>query len=716
MTLRELIGRFLGAPQTHASPVEAELRRILAAGDDARRAHRPDQAAAHYRKGLESARTAGLMPIVEVFLGQLGALYTDQGEYVLAERAFEEALRLADESGHLVRRARALLNFGAYHLKRGQLAEAQAALQTALDLSRKAGDVVTLTLALGNLADVYLHQKNPAYALRLLREAAPQSLQNSQHMTYLLGRMGQAHLALGEADRARRFLAQAIRLAEQYNQAELELMFSSTLADHLFEEHRLAEALSLYKRNTELADRVISMPEEYHPLPTLLNQATAYQRLHNPAEAVRLADRALEAARAADDLESQAAALAILGRAHQASGESGAALERLEQAVSLYNARRPESAERLRALLALGNLYQEQGKADRAHETYQSALETAGDDKALMGERAGALQQLGHLRYRERDLQGALDKWAEALALYEASGNHHAQAARLLCDMGGVRRVLAGINAALPDFEKATVLLNHAKDDGTRGYVLSNVANLYTDLGEVETARAFYEESLELARRANNKRAESLRLGNYGWLHLLTGKPKDAQSMIESALRISRELDDTMLIAVQQNNLAQAHHEQKDYPTAERLYRGALEMLQTHPDPSWSAILQSNLARALLAQNRVEEAIRLLEEAIPVSRAQHDHEAVSRGLARVAEAYRRQGRPTEADQAAREAESLARKYTYRKGQADALYVRAALAEDQKDEAGRLALLREAKRLYYILHDPLATEISRILGE
>jgi len=716
MTLRELIGRFLGAPQTHASPIEAELRQILAAGDEARRAHHPDQAAAHYRKGLEAARAANLTPIVEVFLGQLGALYTDQGEYVLAERAFEEALRLADESGHPVRRARALLNFGAYHLKRKQLPEAQAALQTALDLSRKAGDMVTLTLALGNLADVYLHQKNPAYALRLLREAAPQSVQNSQHMTYLLGRMGQAHLALQEADRARRFLAQAIRLAEQYNQAELELMFSSTLADHLFEEHRLAEALALYKRNTELADRVISVPEEYRPLQTLLNQAAAYQRLNNPAEAVRLASQALDAAREADDLDGQAAALAILGRAHQANGESQAALERLEQAVSLYNARRPESAERLRALLALGNLYQEQGQTDKAKETYQSALETAGEDRALLGERAGALQQLGHLRYRDRDLQGALDKWAEALALYEATNNHHAQAARLLCDMGGVRRALAGINAALPDFEKATVLLNHVKDDSTRGYVLSNVANLYADLGEVETARAFYEESLELARRTNNKRAESLRLGNYGWLNLLTGRPKDAQTMIESALRLSRDMNDPMLVAVQESNLAQAHHEQKDYTTAERLYRGALQVLQAHPDPSWGAIIQSNLARTLLAQNRVDEAIQLLEAAIPVSRAQHDYEAVSRGLARLAEGYRRQGRYVEAEQAAREAESLARKYTYRKGQADALYVRAAIAQDQNDEAGRLALLREAKRLYYILHDPLAAEISRMLGE
>jgi tetratricopeptide (TPR) repeat protein len=711
MQLRELVARIFGGAQPSASPQEAALRQILNEAEALRRARQPEQALARYREGLEQARAEGLTHVQEVFLGQMGALYTEWGKFDEAEAAFQEALELAKRAEAPFRQARALLNLGAYHLKRGALEAAQKFLEEALSLGRRANDTATVNLALGNLADVYLRQGNAGYALRLLKEILPQAMQSPQQAAYILGRTGQTHLHVGEADRGRKLLAQAIRMAEQQNQPDQELMWSCVLADHLYREGQYAESLAFWARVEELKERVLTLPHEYDPLTSLSQRASAHLRLGHYADAEKLARAALESARAAGDLAAEVNALMILGNVQRAQRNYAAAIETLQRAIDLQ----PEatSAERVRAMITLGSLYQEQGDNERAFALFEEALTLASADPDHREGRAAALRQIGALLHKQGNNQAALEKWTEALSIFEASGDH-AQAARTLCDIAAVRRALSGITAAMPDYERATVLLNHVRDAATRGFVLSNVATLYTDLGEAETAKSFYEQALKIARESGNRRAESVRLGNYGWFHVMTGQPREGAAMLESALAISRELGDPLLIAVQLSNLAQAHHELGDLQKAEQLYRQALSTIEADDLESkrWRAVFQSNLARTLTAQRRYAEARTLLEAALPVSRELGDQEAVARALVRLGEIHLAEGDSAEAEKLAREAEILSRKLGYRKGQADALWLRARLAS----ESDRVNLLNEAKRLYTILRDPMVNSVARLLGE
>jgi tetratricopeptide (TPR) repeat protein len=711
MQLREFVARLFGGAQPSPSPQEAALRQMLNEGDAARRAHQPEQALARYREGLERARAEGLTHVQEVFLGQLGALYTDLGRFEEAEAAFQEALELAKRADAPFRQARAFLNLGAYHLRRNALQSAEQFLEQALSLGRRANDTATVNLALGNLADVYLRQGNASYALRLLKEVLPQAMQNSQQAAYILGRTGQTHLHVGEADRGRKLLAQAIRMAEQNQQPEQELMWSCVLADHLYREGQYAEALAFYARVEELKERAVTLPREYDPLMSLSQRAGAHLRLGHYTDAAKLAQTALEKARAANDLAAEVNALLILGNVQRAQKEYSAAIQTLQRALELQ----PEttSTERVRTLITLGSLHQELGDAEKALALFEEALDLASADQEHREGRAMALRQIGALLHKQGAHQAALEKWTEALSLFEMSGDH-AHAARTLCDIAALRRALSGINAAMPDYERATMLLNHVRDAATRGFVLSNVATLYTDLGEVETAKSFYEQALNIARESGNRRAESVRLGNYGWFHVMTGRAREGATMLESALAISRQLGDSLLVAVQLSNLAQAQHELGDLQKAEQLYRQALSALEANDNESrrWQAIFQANLARTLLAQRRFDEAQALLESALPVSRELGDQEAVARALVRLGELHLAQNNVEEAERLAREAEVISRKLGYRKGQADALWLRARLAP----ERDRANLLREAKRLYTILHDPMAEAVARLLGE
>ncbi|MFN8419319.1 MAG: tetratricopeptide repeat protein [Anaerolineae bacterium] len=719
MSFRQFFSRLTGA-QAAVNPNEAEYRRLSQLGDEARNQQQYIRAEQYYVDGLTLAQSSNDAPAIEVFLGLMGALYAAQRNYDRAVHYLTDALSKASQSGEPYRRARATLNMGAYHLMREQYGEAQRYLEEAMSLSRQAADTTTLTLAVCNLADIHLKQNNAAYALRLLRDVVPQALTNQSLASGLIGRLGRAHLAIGETDRGKAALLQAIGFAEQNGQRDLEAQWSAALAEQAYKEGLLDEALRYYNRVEQIGGEgfATNLPVGFMRY-ALIRQSAAHAAMGRSEEAITAAQRALDLAKEADDPETEASALLALGNAYNRAHRTTEAITALQSAISLFTdfSNQPKMREELvNALLALGTLHQEQGNAAEALQQFDKALELAGDTDR-MG-RAQTLRSIGAILHKQGNLSAAIEKWTEALNLYELS-NAPAHAARLLCDIGGARRSLSGINAALADFERATILINSTKDAATRGYVLSNVANVYTDLGEVETAQAFYQESIHLARQLANRRAESLRIGNFGWFYIMTGRPEEGQRLIEEALSITQSLNDPLVVAVQTSNLGLAKHELKQYALAEGHFREAMAAVlnaKSDDEPRWLATFRSNLGRSLAAQGKLDEALTELNAALTVHRQVNDQEGAARTLVRLGDVYLKLGRLEEAEANAKEGENIARKWGYRKGHADGLMVRAGVAQKRGDSATYDELIREAKRLYSILHDPMAKDLARLLGE
>jgi tetratricopeptide (TPR) repeat protein len=721
LTLRTFIDRLLGKTTPPLQPQEAEMRQLVEQGNQARREHNLTLALAKYEEGLTLARQHGASIIEEVILGLIGAVYTDQKDYPAAEAVFQTALESAEKSlaaaagssdaQAKIRLARAQLNLGAYHLRHNDLDRAFGLLDLSLKEARAQKDLPLIGLALGNIADVYLKQNNPAYALRLLREAAPQVIQNSQQAPYVIGRMGQAHQMLKEYDPARKLLFQASQLAEQFAQPEQEVLWLSVLADLLYGQSQFEESLRLYQRAETVSAKAITLPEEFNLIENLVRQASIQQRLNNPAQALAQAERALVLAKAAapSQPKAEAALHGIIGSVHAGNNQRPQAIAAYDAALSLYRDQARDSDEHNRVLLALGNLYQDDGKEEAALAYFEEALKVAGNtDKSG---RAQVLRRIGAMSQNKADYTGAIEKWNEALALFESAGER-TMMARVLCDIGSARRIVSGINAAMTDYEKAIVLLGNVRDSATRGLVLSNMASIYTDMGEIETAKTFYEESIQLAQQTKDHRSEALRVGNFGWYYVMIGQPKQAITLLERALAMSRELQSKLYVAVQTNNLAQAHHELKEYSKAEQLTQSALADVDAQS--KWGAIFQANLARIYLAQQRNQEAADLLVQAQQSSRQHNDREALSRCLARLAEARLRLGLVSEAETAANEGFAIATKIGYRKGQADNLLARAQVAEAKNDLDSRDRHQQEAWRLYNILHDPLGAALATAL--
>jgi tetratricopeptide (TPR) repeat protein len=454
---------------------------------------------------------------------------------------------------------------------------------------------------------------------------------------------------------------------------------------------------------------------------SLLNRALGNQALNRFDQALIDAQQALKAARTAQDPQLHATALYAVGQS-QLKLEQPVALETLEQAVTRFAALQPDPASPLalsyiKALIGLGTAKQSRNDIVGALSQFEQALALVTPTDRLT--RAQILRSMGTAYQAQGNLTLALEKWAEALGLYEQA-NATVPMARLLCDIGVTRRQLLGLNAAIQSFERATMLLSSVKDLNTRGFVLSNVANLYTELGDIDTARSFYQEAIYLARQAANRRLESLRLGNLGWFNIMVGQPEEALRLLQEALQISQTLNDALMVAVQTSNLGLAQHDLKRFSDAEESFREAIRAAETVTDAftekRWEALFRSNLGRTLNAQQRYDEALEQLTQALSLSRAIGDQEITARVLVRMAEAYLQQGQPDLAEPLLHESELIARKIGYRRAEAECYVAQAALASARQDLTARDVALRNAQKTYQILHDPLARDLERTLEQ
>jgi tetratricopeptide (TPR) repeat protein len=718
MTLPNLFSRWLRRPPP-LSPEEAELRRYDEKVGVARREGATAVALAAAQEGLAAARRHGSLIGEESFLGLCGMIETENGQYEAGETYLQEAITTAEKTNEKVRVARAMGNLGAHYVQRELLTKAGNILEQALEVAKAANDPIVLGLNYANLGAVYLKQQNASYALRMLKDGMDQ-LQNapsayrSGGIAFAVGLYGQAHLAMNDAERGFRLLTQAIRLAQQATDLPMELRWTNALAAGLFHAGQINDALKLYERCDEIAPRIQRLDPDYQN-DADLNRATIYVRQNQPMSALPFLERALKTTQSRHDRILEGKTLALLAEVYKTMDRVDEAIQAAEKAVVLYEQGDLEDrSAQVDALLTLGTLQNQrnaEAESSLAMATFQKALALTEPEQDKpekhQAARAKALRRIGSLHQSTGNLVGAVEAWSESVDLFEKS-LQPAMAARVVCEIGAAKRQLNGINAALPEYERAMLILNTVRDTATRGLVLSNVANLYTDLGEIESAAAFFQEAIQLARQAQDRRSEAVRLGNYAWFHIATGRTAEAIRLLEESIALARPLADKVLIAVQTNNLGQSYHAQKDYASARGLFTQAIHLIEALKDRHWVAVFQSNLAKTALAQGNTQEALELLTQALPISREANDLENIVRIQVRLGETYLALGQLDSAEGVAKEAEVSARKQGYRKGQADALIVRMGVAKTKGTQAEADRLAAEAGKLYTILHDPLAS--------
>lgn len=636
-------------------------------------------------------------------------VFIQQGDWSAAESLLLQLRHTAQTTGQHPRMAQILCALGTLAQAQGDWGEARAYYEQALKVGRTANSLPGEARALGHLADTYLHENNASYAVHLLREAVPKLNMSGDLAlsSYFVGRLGEALIATGQDSEGERLLYRGLRLAEQISDRRLARRWSLALGERMLDTMRYEEAQKHFEQALALFPAEAIQPGRVAAL-AHLSRVCLY--LHQPEKALQHAQQAVRAAESLpDDPHTQALAGGALGIALRFEGRHVPAITHLESAAGYYQQMNGAAASAIHVEV-LRNLAAAQASiadTEAAIITYNKALAQARLADAPL-ELAQTHVDFGLLYLQRREMQAAVDQWTAAQAIY-IEQHQHTQVARLYCDIAGARKYLGQGQRAIRDYEQALMTLNAVEDWATRGLVVSNAAIAYADMGEIESADAFFSEAITIASRLGDRSAEAVRRGNYGWFLLATGRPHQAVATLEHALRLSEQIGHSLQLAVQTSNLAQAHEQLANYAAAQTYHDQAHALLPHVHDPHWRSMIHINLANALLRRDLPDEALPLLEQALAEGRANHDVEVIASALiaqARLALSRR------EADTAGThitEAVALARRADMRRLLASALHVHSEQQAASDQPAQAQALWDEALRLYTVLRAPQASE-------
>ncbi len=587
-------------------------------------------------------------------------------------------------------------------LRRGILFAAQGeAARTDYELAlRHARSVKSDELegrALGELGAMYLAEGNASYASHLLRDAvskinAAGEVDNSSR---IVGLLGQSLVESGQDVEGQHLIERALTLAENMGSRADERQWATILGKRAAREGRFQDAKGLYGQALPLFNP--DMPTAAYVM-TLCELSKVCLSLREMADALGYAQTAVRAAEKVNIEGVTRAARGTLGVVLRVSGKYEEAIPHLEAA----SAAEPIEIDVLRSLAAA---QANSGEVDSAIKTYQRAI-TAAEKSPL--ELALVRRDLGLAYHKLGDLQEAIHEWSLALAIYEER-KASAQTARLLCDTANARKALGHYARAMKDYETALMVLNSVDENDleTRGLVLSNAANAYAELGDAESADAFFNEAIQISDRLGDKVGESTRAGNYGWFLLNVGRPRRAMSTIERALQLSREQHMLLHTAVQTDNLGLVYDALADYPTALDYHQQALNQLIEINQPYWIALARINMANTLIALAQIDKATELLEMALKEGRSSGRIDVLISALTGLAQAAIARLEVRNADIYLSEAITLARKYDQRRLLAEALSARSRLQAQTGQPAEAVSAWEEAHKLYTMLHMPQA---------
>jgi tetratricopeptide (TPR) repeat protein len=690
----------LGRKPSEPESIDNPARRLLDEGQWAKRGEDYTRALERFNEAERLAEELGDPTSLAVITLHRSDTLIAMQRWADAEAILLRMRHDAQMRSHRAQLTYALSALGTLEQARSNWDEARAYYEQALKVARAAVSMGGEGRAMAHLADTYLEEKNASYAVHLLRDALPKlNLSGDIELSsYFVGQLGNSLILTGHEAEGERLLYRALRIAEQMKYRRFERHWSLALAERASSNMRYEEAQRLYQQALPLFG-----PETPGKTEALCETSRICLYLGDTRAALDYARQALDAAQNKPNDSALPLAEGVYGMALRANEHSMEAIPYLKQAVeSLQHA--PDAAPlRLEIMRNLASARAGTGETEAALALYQQVLEITGD--ALL-EKAQTHLEMGLLYEQQRDMQNAIEAWKAALAIYEGE-HYYAQVARLYCDIGGARRFLGQGKRAMKEYEQALMMLSSINDWGTRGVVVSNAAIAYAELGDSESAEAFFNESIEIASRLQDRAAEATRRGNYGWFLLSTGRSQRAIITLEQALRISKDEGLKLQVAIQTDNLGLAYDMLSQYEQGLEYHRAAQELICDLNSPHWESMIKINLGNTLMQLKQIEEARPLFRQALDEGRAQADVEAIVRALIGQARLALIDIQPQEADDLLEEAIQLARRADMRRQLAEALQVhseqQAALNETERS----LTLWDEAQKLFTILQMPQA---------
>jgi eukaryotic-like serine/threonine-protein kinase len=320
------------------------------------------------------------------------------------------------------------------------------------------------------------------------------------------------------------------------------------------------------------------------------------------------------------------------------------------------------------------------------------AAVTAANQAAAQGSRfveANAKLSEGSAYLNIGEKEKALAAWEESRRIWAAAG-YPGEVAKTMINTGNVEHQMGNTLEAKKRYEEALSIWRRTGNKAGEQTALANLANLLTDQGDLTGARKMQQDALAISREIGENSDVALTLVDIGDVQISLGDPAGAIANYREAVELTRQLGDRWTLAAALAHISRAFYLSGDLRTAKQSVQEALDILRQTNDKHYAAEAMAIWGQILMAEGDLLQARQNFEQAVQIRTAIEEKSNAAESRLELAALSIEEGHAADAEQVAREVRDEYRREGHPDDEigADAVLLRALLAENKSDEAER----------------------------
>jgi CHAT domain-containing protein/Tfp pilus assembly protein PilF len=509
-------------------------------------------------------------------LVQQGVQQLQDNQNQEANQSFEQALIIYRKIKHQSGEGAALIGLGEANLRLGNRAKALELSQKAIAIAKELNNPEIERLArqvldaaqktVGGSTQVYPQeveanqwiQQGVQQLQNGQNQAAGQSferalviysqIKNQRGVVAALLGLGEANLRLGNSAKALELSQQAIAIAQELKDPELENLARQALD---FAQISVNNPIPASPKKAEAA--------------RLLEEGIQQYKASEFETALRSWQQALQLYRELKYRPLEGRVLSNLGSAYDALGNYSKAIEYHEQALTIAREIKDRFTEGV-VLGNLGNSHRVLGGYEKSINYQEQRLAIAREIQDRQGEGA-ALGNLGNAFFSLGDYSKTINYYEQALAILREIKDRFGEG-KTLGNLGEAYRFLGEYSKAMEYHKQHLTIAREIKDRQGEGVSLGNLGSVYHRLSNYGKAIEYQEQRLVIAREVGDRFSEGTALANLGEAYRFLGDYSKAIKYHQQSLAIAREIKDPRGEGVSLNNLGTAFFQSGDLPAA----------------------------------------------------------------------------------------------------------------------------------------------------
>lgn len=182
----------------------------------------------------------------------------------------------------------------------------------------------------------------------------------------------------------------------------------------------------------------------------------------------------------------------------------------------------------------------------------------------------------GAIAFFRGDYPAAELSYTKATKLYEALGDAAGQA-RVLMNIGLLQLNIRKLDEAKETFNTVIPILRKAREMHNLSQAYDNLASVYFQQTQLDTALFYFQKALEIDKNNQNKGGMLLRTSNIALVYMEKGNYPQAINWYQEAMRLGNALGDKKSITNGQLNIGSVYYNLGDYTKAGEYFEQALQ-------------------------------------------------------------------------------------------------------------------------------------------